>query len=111
MMLWHGDRPDALPRLPPDHPHDRGPVSELRPAKPDGVVPTWIEPEARTLKPALTDVLGAIGPYAGGALLVGALLLAIAAFAIVETLMAIAVIVVVVLAALAVAAWLAGAGI
>lgn len=80
-------------------------------AKPDGVVPTWIEPEARTLKPALTDVLGAIGPYAGGALLVGALLLAIAAFAIVETLMAIAVIVVVVLAALAVAAWLAGAGI
>jgi hypothetical protein len=78
-------------------------------AKPDGVVPGWIKPEARRPKPTLSDAFGGVGPYVGGGLLVGALVLAIAAFVVVETAAAIAVIVVVVLAALAIAALLSGA--
>jgi hypothetical protein len=76
-------------------------------AKPDGVVPTWIKPEARTLKPTLSDAFGGIGPYVGAGLLVGAVVLAITAFVLAEALVAIAVIAVVVLA---IAALLAGAG-
>jgi hypothetical protein len=79
-------------------------------AKPDGVVPSWIKPEARRPRPTLSDAFGGVGPYVGGGLLVGALMLAIAAAVLVETMVAVAVIAVIVLAALAIAGLLAGAG-
>jgi hypothetical protein len=80
-------------------------------AKPDGAVPGWIAPQARApVKPALSDVLGGLGPYVAGALIAGTVVLAVTAIALAATLVAVAVIAVVVLVALAIAALLTGAG-
>lgn len=79
-------------------------------AKPDGAVPAWIKPGARTLKPALSDIFGGLGPYVTAALVAGAIVLGLTVFVVVGSIVALAVIAVVVLIALAIAALLTGSG-